>query len=89
MGKLGASAIAHSSSASFTPTSLTLAPGDSVVWVNKDIIPHTATSKKAGVFDSGAIAPGKSWKRTFKTAGVIDYFCTFHPTMKAKLEVKK
>jgi plastocyanin len=73
---------------SFSPATLTIAPGDTVVWENKDVIPHTATSKKTGVFDSGVIATGKSWKHTFKTKGEIDYICTFHPTMKGTLRVK-
>jgi plastocyanin len=74
---------------SFHPASLTIKAGDSVTWVNKDVMPHTATSAKAGVFDSGTLASGKSWKHTFKTAGDIAYICQFHPTMKAKLQVTK
>jgi plastocyanin len=73
---------------SFQPAKLTVAPGDAVVWVNKDVIPHTATSKKAGVFDSGTIATGKSWKSTFKTAGEFAYVCQFHPTMNGTIIVK-
>jgi plastocyanin len=74
---------------SFAPASLTIAPGDSVNWVNKDIIPHTATSAKKGLFDSGTIATGESWKHTFKTAGDLAYICQFHPTMKGSITVKK
>lgn len=74
---------------SYSPATLTIAPGDSVVWENKDLIPHTATSKTRGQFDSGDIAPGKSWKHTFKTAGAFDYVCIYHPPMKGKLEVKE
>ena len=36
---------------SFKPDRLTVAVGDTVVWVNKDPFPHTATA--AGAFDSG------------------------------------
>jgi plastocyanin len=72
----------------FTPAKLTIAPGDTVLWVNKDVIPHTATSTKVGTFDSGTIAAGKSWKMTFKTAGEFAYACQFHPTMKASILVK-
>jgi plastocyanin len=74
---------------SFQPASLAIRAGDSVTWVNKDVMPHTATSTKAGVFDSGTLAPGKSWKYTFKTAGDIAYVCQFHPTMKGAVQVKK
>jgi plastocyanin len=61
--------------------------GDTVVWVNKDLITHTATSK-AGNFDSGEIAPGTSWKYTPGKEGEFGYICTFHPSMKAKLRVE-
>jgi plastocyanin len=73
---------------SYQPAKLTIAPGDSVLWVNKDVIPHTATASKAGTFDSGAIASGKSWKATLKTAGQFAYTCQFHPTMKGTIIVK-
>lgn len=73
---------------SYRPATVTLKRGDTVVWENKDVIPHTATSKKAGLFDSGTIAPGGKWKMTFKTEGDVEYFCTFHPTMQGTLRVK-
>jgi plastocyanin len=72
---------------SFQPERLTVAAGDTVVWINKDPFPHTATSK-AGAFDSGSIAPEKSWKLTPVKAGEFDYVCTLHPTMKGLLKVK-
>jgi len=37
----------------FKPATLTIKAGDSVVWVNKDIVSHTATSTAPKVFDSG------------------------------------
>ena len=72
----------------FQPEVLTVAPGDIVVWVNKDLVPHTATSK-AGGFDSKDIQADKSWRYTIQTTGEFAYICTFHPTMKAMLRVKK
>ena len=71
----------------FEPEVLTVNAGDTVVWVNKDIVAHTATSR-AGGFDSGTVAPGKSWQYRPKQAGELTYTCTFHPTMKATLRVK-
>jgi plastocyanin len=71
----------------FMPEALTINVGDTVVWINKDIVAHTATSQ-AGGFDSGTIKPGKSWKYTLKHAGEFAYSCTFHPVTKATLHVK-
>lgn len=72
----------------FSPASITISTGDSVVWVNKDVIPHTATSAKAGVFDSGTLASGKSSKQTFKAKGEFAYLCQFHPTMKGRVKIE-
>ena len=72
--------------ARFSPADLSLAVGDSVVWVNKDILAHTATSSKPG-FDSKVIPPGKSWRYTAKRKGEFPYTCVFHP-MNAILRVR-
>jgi plastocyanin len=68
----------------FAPAELTVAEGDTVVWRNADILPHTATA--AGTFDSGSVAAGAEW-RWVATAGDLDYLCIFHPTMKGKVTV--
>jgi plastocyanin len=70
----------------FEPETLTVARGDTVVWVNKDPFPHTVTAK--GAFDSHDIAEGKSWKYVARKAGEYAYVCTLHPNMQAKLIVK-
>ena len=71
----------------FHPESLTVARGDTVVWVNKDLVPHTATSE-AGRFDSQLIPAEQSWKFSANTSGTFAYVCTFHPTMVATLHIK-
>jgi plastocyanin len=71
----------------YQPQGLTVAPGDTVVWINRDMVPHTATSA-SGRFGSNEIAPGKSWTHTVRGAGEFDYICTYHPLMKAVLRVR-
>jgi plastocyanin len=66
---------------------LTVKPGDTVVWVNKDMFPHTVTSK-AGGFDSQTIPSGKSWRYKAVKKGEFAYICSFHPTMTGLLRVK-
>jgi plastocyanin len=71
----------------YTPATLTIKAGDTVVWVNKDIVAHTATST-AAAFNSHMIPPEKSWKMVFKTKGNYPYTCSYHPTMKGSLTVQ-
>jgi plastocyanin len=71
----------------FQPERLVIARGDTVVWVNNDLVPHTATAA-AGGFDSKVIQPEKSWRFTVREKGDLPYVCTFHPTMTAMLQVK-
>ncbi len=70
----------------FEPQNVTLQPGDTVVWHNRDLVPHTATSM--GVFDTGPIAAGASKSWTATQAGRYDYICSFHPGMRASLSVQ-
>ena len=70
----------------FQPATLAVRRGDTIVWRNKDLVPHTATVK--GGFDSGNIDPGKQWSWTVRGDGRIDYICTYHPGMKASLTVR-
>lgn len=73
---------------SFRPAALAVRPGDTVVWQNDDMFPHTATSA-AGGFDSGAIEPGNSWRQTIgQQRGTLAYVCAYHPTMRGVLRVR-
>ena len=72
----------------FMPQTLSVARGDLVVWVNKDIVPHTATAQDGG-FDSKTIESNASWALRVRKVGKFDYVCTLHPTMKALLHVKQ
>jgi plastocyanin len=71
----------------YQPADLTVHVGDTVVWKNDDIFPHTVSAADQS-FDSGTIQPGASWTYVAKTAGVHAYNCKPHPNMKAKLVVQ-
>ena len=70
----------------FVPAEITVPVGDTIVWVNEDLVPHTATA--SGVFDSGVIASKAEWRLVVSSRGVLGYGCTMHPTMKATLIVR-
>ena len=71
----------------FDPQDLTVKVGDTVVWINHDPFPHTATASSKQ-FDSHEIAAGRSWKYIARKAGVFAYACTLHPTMLGTLRVQ-
>jgi plastocyanin len=70
----------------FRPATITIAPGGSVTWTNDDGRDHTVTANDSS-FDSGTLAPGRTYKRTFPTAGTYAYLCSFHPDMTGKVVV--
>ena len=70
----------------FVPDSIAVKAGDTVVWVNKDLFPHTATAQDR-TFDSGELAANASWKYIASKPGKYAYICTLHPTMKGTIVV--
>lgn len=72
---------------SYSPQTLTVRRGDRITWINKDPIPHTVTATN-GAFDSHTIAPDHSWTYVAGKMGMYAYKCTFHVTMKGRLEVR-
>jgi len=71
----------------FNPDMLNVSEGDTVIWINKGMVPHTIKSYQDNKFYSDTLAPGQSWKWIVNDSA--SYFCTIHPaTMKAKLMLK-
>jgi plastocyanin len=74
----------------YAPTEITLHVGDTIEWLNNDPIAHTATAAAdapGGPWEV-MIPAGKSAKLQMMTAGIIDYYCRFHPNMKARIIVR-
>jgi plastocyanin len=71
----------------FEPAVLEASPGDTLVWINQDIVPHTATSGE-GSIDSGLVAPGASWSFVVPAVAHLTYICIFHPTMTGTISVR-
>ena len=68
----------------FGPKTLVVDKGATVKFDNKDIAPHTVTTKD-GAVDSGTLNPGQSFQLVVEKP--FDYFCTIHPSMKASVEL--
>lgn len=71
----------------FIPGEITVVPGTTVTWVNKETMPHTVVDTNKG-FRSKTIGKDASFSFTFATAGDYDYLCSIHPNMKGKVIVK-
>src|SRR5438128_4886854 len=89
---LATSVSAHAATIQITMENLVIAPaqasakvGDTIEWINKDVLAHTATARN-GDWDV-ALPPKKSGSLVLKKAGTVDYYCRFHPNMKATLTV--
>ena len=71
----------------YSPGNLQLPVGVTVTWTNRDTAPHSATDS-GRTWDTGVLSRGKSKTLTFEAAGTFDYFCSVHPSMKARLVVQ-
>ena len=69
-----------------SPAMVSAKVGDTIEWINKDSLVHTATARN-GDFDV-TLPPNKTVSAVLKKAGTVDYYCRFHPNMKATLKVE-
>jgi plastocyanin len=74
-------------SGAFMPQVVSVKAGGTVVWTNKDTIPHTTRSDGSLLWDSGTLQPGASYKHVFKATGSYNYSCAIHPEMKGTVYV--
>ncbi|MBR0821611.1 cupredoxin family copper-binding protein [Bradyrhizobium liaoningense] len=69
-----------------SPAETSAKVGDTIEWINKDVFAHTATAKN-GDFDV-MLPAKKSATSVLRKAGTVDYYCRYHPNMKATLKVE-
>jgi plastocyanin len=69
----------------FKPTTIEARVGDTLVWVNKDILQHSATASDAS-FDVDLPA-GKTGSSVLTHAGTLKVTCKYHPGMTAQVHV--
>ena len=68
----------------FSPSEISVKAGDTVEWLNKDALAHTATVK--GGWEV-SIPPGKSATHVVTADDSVDYYCRFHPNMTGRIKV--
>ena len=64
----------------FSPASVTVTAGSTVVWTNNDSIQHDITFNGGGIA-SGVLNHNDTFSHTFPTAGTYHYICSIHPFM--------
>ena len=71
----------------FEPREHVVAPGDTIVWVNHDLVPHTVAAADSS-WSSGGLTTDGSWRMVVGTESGIPYYCEYHPTMRGRIRVR-
>jgi len=69
----------------FQPAQLTVNKGDTVVWINKDIVPHDVTEVNKA-WASPLLKSEESWQKVITKSE--SYYCSIHLIMKGELIVE-
>lgn len=67
----------------FQPAELVVQKGDTIVWINRDLVAHDVTEVPDKTWTSSPIPPGKSWSLVVSQSA--DYYCSIHVVMKGKI----
>jgi plastocyanin len=70
----------------FQPAELTVKKGDTVVFLNKDLVAHDVTDEVEKAWSSQRMEPGSSWSMTVDQSE--SYFCSIHVVMKGHLTMQ-
>jgi plastocyanin len=62
----------------FNPKDIVIPVGATVIWVNQDGAPHTATADDGKLFKSDLLSKGQSFKHSFDQVGEFAYYCELH-----------
>jgi plastocyanin len=71
----------------FSPKRIEIGVGTVIEWTNNDTMVHTVTAED-GSWNSGAIAPGETWRARFDAPGTYPFLCAPHPFMKGVVIVR-
>lgn len=71
----------------YKPNPIEIVAGETVVWINRDALPHTVTSTDGDLLQSETLGSRDEYRQTFATPGTYDYFCLFHAQMKGAVIV--
>jgi plastocyanin len=71
----------------FGPVPAGIRAGDTIIWVNRDFLKHTATARDKSF--NVDLPPKSSRKTVIRHAGTIPFYCIYHPGMVGSLRVAR
>ena len=71
----------------YQPVHVDVDVGDTVQWLNRELVPHTATARD-GAWDTGGQDVGASWSWVADRRGTVDYVCAYHPSMRGRITIR-
>ena len=71
----------------FAEVKQALTVGDTIEWINKDVVAHTATARNKDW--RVVIAANEKARLVVKKPGTVDYFCEYHPNMTGRLMIRE
>ena len=72
----------------FAPGTVTIHPGDEVVWINDDDRDATVDAED-GSFSSPTLKAGRSYRHVFKEKGAVAYGSRLYPRMHGTVNVEE
>jgi len=70
----------------FQPAVLTARSGDTVIWINRDLVTHCVTEENSKAWTSLPIPAGSSWKMVVTQNS--NYYCAIHLVMKGRIVIE-
>ncbi|MEO8935071.1 MAG: plastocyanin/azurin family copper-binding protein [Xanthomarina sp.] len=71
----------------FNPENLQVKKGDTVIWINKDFVPHDVTDAINDKWTSKSLNQGEKWQKVIEED--IHYYCSIHKVMKGTITLVK
>lgn len=71
----------------FNPTPITVNKGDTIVWINQDIVAHDVSHYPDRSWHSDTLQPNDVFQKVIEDSST--YFCSIHPTMIGKFDIKR
>ena len=70
----------------FQPSELRVQPGDTVVFINRDMVVHDVAEETGKSWSSPPLQVGQSYRLVVSQS--TGYYCTIHPVMKGRLLIQ-